>query len=634
MNNRTWLYNRLLTEEVDAPDLARWNSILSRLSPLTEVDESTTDCGHGSPDWSDPVQSEIAQDNRDQFVACIGEQGEGGSGPPTDFIKATFPRDVGAVRKVRRKEEAMSFGERQLAGLAAALIGKKSLLTAAERRLVPRVVKFSRSQLARIRSEIRAGGDPLGEAFCEMRSPEVRRARGATHTPSTIINAMVAWAANESPPPGRIVDPGSGSGRFILAAGKAFPKAELIAVEVDELAALITRANAAVLGLSKRLTIALTDYRELSLPTIVGPTLFIGNPPYVRHHDIDANGKAWFGNAARSLGLTASGLSGLHVHFFLKTKQLAKSGDYGVFITAAEWLDVNYGSVLRQMLANGLGGTALHVIDPKAMPFSGALTTGAITCFRVGHRPDQLIVRTVESLSNLAPLSSGRSIGWNEVETLPRWSILLRSTRRTRAGEIELGELFRVHRGQVTGCNAVWIAGEHAVGVPGRFLYASVTKARELLASSESLGSAAGLRSVIDLPVDLDELTADERAGVGEFLVWARRMKADRSFIATHRRAWWSVGLRQPAPILCTYMARRPPAFVRNIAGARHINIAHGLYPIQPISNLILDAIAHYLRTNVCVSDGRTYAGGLVKFEPSEVARLCIPEPSSFHPPA
>jgi adenine-specific DNA-methyltransferase len=39
------------------------------------------------------------------------------------------------------------------------------------------------------------------------------------------------------------------------------------------------------------------------------------------------------------------------------------------------------------------------------------------------------------------------------------------------------------------------------------------------------------------------------------------------------------VRLRPPAPILATYMARRPPAFVHNLAGARHVNIDHGLYP-------------------------------------------------------
>ena len=135
------------------------------------------------------------------------------------------------------------------------------------------------------------------------------------------------------------------------------------------------------------------------------------------------------------------------------------------------------------------------------------------------------------------------------------------------------------------------------------------------------------LRKVIDLPVDLDGLSAAERAAVDEFLGWARRMKADESFIATHRRAWWSVGLRAPPPILCTYMARRAPAFVRNRAGARFLNIAHGLYPREPLSDVALDAIARHLRATVCVTDGRVYAGGLVKFEPGEVSRLHIPAP-------
>jgi adenine-specific DNA-methyltransferase len=238
-----------------------------------------------------------------------------------------------------------------------------------------------------LRAQIRAGDDPLGDFFSSVRSQETRRSHGATYTPRTIVDAMIAWAALESPAPQRIVDPGCGSGRFLIAAAKAFPKAKLIAVDTDPLATLMMRANAAVLGFSKRLTIEVCDYRALALPAIDGPTLFIGNPPYVRHHDIGSKWKAWFGDATRQLGFAASGLAGLHVHFFVKTRQLARAGDYGAFITAAEWLDVNYGSVLRKMLADGLGGAALHVIDPKALPFTGTFSTGAITCFRVGHRP-------------------------------------------------------------------------------------------------------------------------------------------------------------------------------------------------------------------------------------------------------
>src|SRR3546814_2487309 len=48
---------------------------------------------------------------------------------------------------------------------------------------------------------------------------------------------------------------------------------------------------------------------------------------------------------------------------------LFRSGDYGVFITSSEWLDVNYGATLRNLLTQRLGGVALHVLDPAIMPF-------------------------------------------------------------------------------------------------------------------------------------------------------------------------------------------------------------------------------------------------------------------------
>ncbi len=521
--------------------------------------------------------------------------------------------------------------EHELAAVAGALIGDYVWVSAPGRQRVPRTRTISARELSAIREAIRAGEDPLGEAFCRIRSPQERRSRGATYTPKLIVDAMVGWAVETAKTPQRIVDPGSGSGRFLAAAARVFAKAELLAVEVDPLAALMTRANAAVLGFAGRLSIKLVDYRALSLPTISGPTLFIGNPPYVRHHDIEPRWKEWFGEAARSFGLTASRLAGLHVHFFLKTRQLARPGDFGAFITAAEWLDVNYGSVLRRMLADGLGGTALHVIDPKALPFSGAFTTGAITCFRVGRRPDQFTMRSVDSLEKLAPLSQGVGIAWSKLECAPRWSPLLRQTPGPRQGDIELGELFRVHRGQVTGCNAVWIAGPEAASLPARYLFPAVTKARELLAAGDTLAQATHLRKVVDLPVELDELTARERDRVDEFLAWARRMKAHRSFIATHRRAWWSVGLKRPAAILCTYMARRAPAFVLNRTGARHLNIAHGLYPREPFAEPDLLAILSYLRRHTSTAGGRVYAGGLVKFEPKELERIRLPRLEDIH---
>jgi hypothetical protein len=88
--------------------------------------------------------------------------------------------------------------------------------------------------------------------------------------------------------------------------------------------------------------------------------------------------------------------------------------------------------------------------------------------------------------------------------------------------------------------------------------------------------------------------------------------------------------LREAAPILVTYMARRAPVFVQNRAKARHINIAHGLYPRQPLTERALMAIVAHLRRHATTEGGRIYAGGLVKFEPREVERIAIPRLESM----
>jgi hypothetical protein len=472
-----------------------------------------------------------------------------------------------------------------------------------------------------LRAQILAGADPLGAAFARLRAAHDRRALGATYTPSALVAAMLDWAVRAAADARieRVVDPGAGSGRFLLAAAKRFPAARLIGIEIDPLAGDLLRANLAATGLDDRATVVEGDYRAASLPPIDGRTLFIGNPPYLRHHGIAPAWKDWYAARAARYGVKASRLAGLHLHFFLRTLDLARPGDLGCFVTAAEWLDVNYGAALRALLLGPLGLLALHRLDPKALPFDDAVTTGAVIGFRIGAA-DAVEVGDVPGLDRLGDLSAG-SVLPRAAFAASRWTAVGRTQHARPAGWIELGALCRVHRGQVTGNNAIWIAGSHSAALSERYLFPAVTKARELIAAGKTLDDGSGLRRVIGLPIDLDPNDDAVRA----FLDWAKAQGGDAGYIARHRPAWWAVGLKPPAPILCTYMARRAPAFVRNLCAARHINIAHGLYPRDPMPDATLDALAAFLRANVAQSAGRTYAGGLTKFEPKELERIAVP---------
>jgi adenine-specific DNA-methyltransferase len=507
-------------------------------------------------------------------------------------------------------------------GLGAEAVGQ---LTADEERLLAKATgSVPPSVVATAREQIASGGDPLGDTYCRLLTPRQRRPLGQTYTPGVIVDAMVAWAQDQGAPT-RIVDPGAGSGRYLLAAARRFPQATVVAADIDPMATLMLRANVAAAGLADRTAVRLGDYRALELPATDGKTLFIGNPPYVRHHQISPGWKQWLLATARQRGLTASGLAGLHVHFFLATADLGRAGDFGVFITSAEWLDVNYGSLVRELLLDGLGGQSLHLLDPAAGPFADAATTGAITCFKLGTAPTSLKVRRVTAVKDLGRLEKGRRVSRNRMMETNRWSLLTRVTPKLPDGYVELGELCRVHRGAVTGANQVWVHRGGRIDLPASVLFPAVTKALDLFRAGDRLAPGDDLRQVIDLPVDLDHLEPADRKLVDRFLRAAKRKNVHEGYVAANRKAWWSVGLREAAPVLATYMARRPPAFVRNDAKARHINIAHGLYPRQDLSATVLDNLAAHLRTAVTLDQGRTYAGGLTKFEPKEMERLPVP---------
>lgn len=474
---------------------------------------------------------------------------------------------------------------------------------------------------------IRAGTDPLGAAYCTVKSPKERRDTGQTFTPIEAVTGMFTWAEAQGDV-ARIVDPGAGSGRYVLYGLRRNAHAVGVAAETDPLVALLLRANAEALGLTHRLQIHLGDYRALELDSIEGRTLFIGNPPYVRHHDIDPHWKEWYSNSLKSLGHASSQLAGLHLHFFVKTLSLAKRGDLGCFITAAEWLDVNYGQSLRDLLTNGLGGRAVFVVSPEVSVFGDAMVTACITCFAPGSETETIEFKNIASANELLDLSGGHHAEKTRAKSERSWSILLRNTDVARnEGFISLGDLFQVRRGQVTGMNRVWVMKDNnRFGLPEEFLVPSITDAADIIhAPNNRIDDPSTLKRVVALPASFDELSDHKRGAILEFLEWARSEDADKGFVARNRKPWWRVNMASIPQVVVTYMGRRPPVFAINTAGAGLINVAHGLYPKVALDPDALEWLVKWLNSNISQESGRVYAGGLTKFEPSEVMRLQVP---------
>jgi len=76
-------------------------------------------------------------------------------------------------------------------------------------------------------------------------------------------------------------------------------------------------------------------------------------------------------------------------------------------------------------------------------------------------------------------------------------------------------------------------------------------------------------------------------------------------------------------------MTRQAPAFALNPDGLATLNVVHGLFPKVPLDNEQLAGLVRFLNAHreQFRGEGRTYQGGLEKFEPREMENLQVPTP-------
>lgn len=505
-------------------------------------------------------------------------------------------------------------------------------LTAAEEVLIARSGPPPVSaEIERVRSAILGGGDPLGEMLVASRSQVERRRIGQFLTPMSVVKHMVQAAV--VPSTTMAVDAGCGSGRFALEVARSHPQIPVYAIDLDPIATIVTRTNEAVLGLES-IRVIQEDFLTWEPPVRTGPTAFLSNPPYVRHHNLPPSVKQWGTNAARALGHSASSLSGLHAYFLLATALKSRDGDRGCFITSSEWLDVGYGSLMRSLLANGLGLELLELIDARHRTFDDAMTTSVVATFERGYSGNAfgLVVESVDDL--ITDAVARLALDRDQLQVMPTWSRVLRRIPDRDVNHVELGSYARVSRGLVTGANGFFVMTQADAAARGleRWVAPVISSAREVQSAfRKGVIDPTTLRCLLVAPREVRD--DDDHRALTDYLNFGAREGFDHGYITSRRRPWWYLG-RLPKPtIVATYMTRTGPVFILNECRLPILNVAHGIYPHRPMTDSELSSLVDLLNREAprFIGSGRTYHGGLEKFEPREMERLLIPPLASQH---
>ena len=514
--------------------------------------------------------------------------------------------------------------ERELVALAVKLgaAGVGGPLSASERRCVDDASAADSRLVTSVRAAIKAGEDPLGEAFCRIRSPLKRRDQGQFFTPPEIVNPMVDWILNKNP--ARIVDGGVGSGRYLMALVRNKYRGSVVGVDLDPVATLLTRANLAVLKPPFAFEIRNQDFLTTRIAPIDGVTAFVGNPPYVRHHDLSAQTKQRAKKMAERLDVKLSGLAGLHILFTLRMVEQSKAGDVGCLVTSSEWIDTRYGSVLRELSASSLGLERADLIDPRSVAFDDAMASALIYSWTLGFKGPKRF-RKVSTRQQLRSLSGGKEVRWPKL-LRPRWSPLFEPDT-TSSGTKRLGEIARVHRGSATGANNFFVMTREQARDRGieRWVVPCLTRATEVIEAGGIIRLDRVAKVILDLPV---VIPADD-AALAAYIKSGERSGFDKRYLCAHRNPWYRLGLKPAANIVATYMARQPPVFALNAPDVRSTNTVHGIYLRDPKASLKRKKeLVAWLNAHRHEFSGRTYHGGLTKFEPGEMEDIAIIWPS------
>jgi hypothetical protein len=474
-----------------------------------------------------------------------------------------------------------------------------------------------------------------------VKSAKERNVWGQFATPPGLAEEMLQFARRLTERV-RFLDPAIGTGSFYSALRNVFERDRIEAATGIELDPGFAKA-ARQLWADSGLQVMEADFTRLQPEARFN--LIVSNPPYVRHHHLDAAAKERLQHdVLLRHRIRISGLAGLYCYFLLLSDAWLEEGGLSVWLIPSEFMDVNYGQAIKQYLTEQVELLHIHRFSPADAQFTDALVSSAIVVFRKKRPGRDHEVKMSFGGSLLSP-GSVSLVPVDALREARKWTAFPGNEANSVPNShcLTLGDLFAVKRGIATGANRFFILPEEEAtreGIPEEFRRPILPNPRHIaieVVEADQRGYPSNTPRLVLIDCDLPEEEVELR--FPQFWQYLRRGKEQdihAAYITSHRSPWYSQEKREPAPFLFTYMgrqgeARKPFRVIWNKSAATAPNVYLLLYPKAALKRVLEDrpglnrVVFEQLRsidTGQLLSEGRVYGGGLHKMEPKELARV------------
>ena len=499
----------------------------------------------------------------------------------------------------------------------------------------------------------------LQEDLDASKTQHERNKLGQFATPPPLATEIIKATQEyiDSNLPLRFLDPAFGTGAFFVALREVMGTDSIEraqGIEIDPHYGI----PAQHLWRETNLNLILADFTQLAAPhdEQQKANLIVCNPPYVRHHHIDAEQKAQLkAKSKETTGIQLSGLAGLYCYFMFIAHDWMAKGGIGCWLIPSELLAVNYGRKVKQYLLTKVQLLRIHRFDPSDRQFENALVSSSVVWFR-NERPDPEDTIELTFGGTLKNPTKKQIVIHKRLNANAKWSRMPLLSKpkahlvNPKTPNTKVSNLFRIKRGIATGANKFFILTPDqitAYNLPSNFLVPILPSPRYLDSNqilSDEYGNPSNTKSLFLLNCRLPEHEVRAKhPTLWEYLELGKRQDIHKRYLCRHRSPWYMQESRPPAPILCTYMGRnqQPFKFILNQSKATAPNVYLMLYPkpdlqihIEENPKLLLKIwnALRDIKSVDLISEGRVYGGGLYKLEPKELGNTSLETIGNFLP--
>ncbi len=457
--------------------------------------------------------------------------------------------------------------------------------------------------------------------------------RGGYYTPEPITQFICDWAI--SPSTQNILEPSCGDGAFIRQAVKKTAADKITGVELYD-----GEAKKASLYGTNMVCGDFFDYYKKHIADKQKYDAIVGNPPFIRYQNVDATARETAFELMRQAGLHPNKLTNIWLPFLvLSALALSQNGKLGMVIPA-ELFQVNYAGETREFLAEYFD--RLILITFQKIVFDDIqqeviLLLGERTSDKKGIQVIEL--NDLEDLQHL-DLSNFHHYEVKELHhSDEKWikyflsceEIELMRRLRGRSDIMPTTDLFETNVGLVSGENSFFLLNQELVE---KYHLAHATRT--------IIGKTDQLKGIILTKRDFSQLVENGRKVymfAPKNVPLPKLSKEEQSYIkygeesAFHtrykcriRKNWYCVPQSWEPQAFILRQIHRYPRIILNHVNAVCTDTIHKVRFLDGVHpDYVTAAFLNSFTLALAEITGRSYGGGVLTFEPSEIRKLMIP---------